>query len=338
MKFKSTALAFLSIAFLIGLVDFFSFSSRKESANVYPPEYDEETTSYRIKLFEYDHDINFCGEKVPLHSQDIYERFDHEILKNAYWHSEMLLFFKRAQKYFPVIEPILKKNNIPEDFKYLAIVESGLSNVVSPAGAKGFWQIMEATAKEKGLEVTNQVDERYHLEKSTQAACDYLNESYKIFGSWTLVAASYNMGMSGLSRRLEQQKVNSYYDLLLNSETARYVYRILAVKDIFKSPKKYGFNLFESGLYKPLKVSQIEVDSSILDLAEFASENGINYKILKIVNPWLRDNQLIVRGDNKYFIDIPVDNFFTFSGDSSIKDTIAIKTPMEVSKQDTIDD
>ena len=335
MKLKKIGIALLSCAILIGVIDFFSFSSREENNNVFPPQF-EETVSYRIKLFEYDHDINFCGEKVPLHSQDIYERFDYEILKNAYWHSEMLLYFKRARKYFPIIEPILKANKIPEDFKYLAIIESGLSNVTSPAGAKGFWQIMEATAIENGLEVSSQVDERYHLEKATQAACDYLNESYRRFNSWTLVAASYNMGMNGLERRLKQQEVSSYYDLLLNSETARYVFRILAVKDIFETPKKYGFNIFESGLYEPVKIRQVKVDSSIDDLAQFAKNEGINYKILKIVNPWLKNKELKVSGEKEYYIDIPEENFFTFSTDSVQQDSIASSAKKEVLEQDSI--
>jgi hypothetical protein len=335
MKLKKIGIALLSCAILIGVIDFFSFSSREESNNVFPPQF-EETVSYRIKLFEYDHDINFCGEKVPLHSQDIYERFDYEILKNAYWHSEMLLYFKRARKYFPVIEPILKANNIPEDFKYLAIIESGLTNVTSPAGAKGFWQIMEATAIEKGLEVNDQIDERNHLEKATLAACKYLKEAHRRFDSWTLVAASYNMGMNGLERRLKQQEVNSYYDLHLNSETARYVFRILAVKDIFENPKKYGFNIFESGLYEPIKFKQVKVNSTITDLSVFAKEQGINYKILKIVNPWLKNKELIISGGKEYYIDIPEDNFFTFSNDTAQTDSVVASSNKEVMQQDSI--
>ena len=258
-------------------------------------------------------DISFAGEVIPVEEFDIKESLDNEMLANAFWHSQMIRFIKRANRYFPIIEPILAKNNIPDDFKYLAVAESGLVNVVSPSKATGFWQFLNKTGKEYGLVINKEVDERYHLEKSTQAACDYLNESYKKFGSWTLVAASYNMGKGGLSRRLESQKVNSYYDLLLNSETARYVFRIAAIKTIMENPINYGFHLRKQDLYPPIPFTVEVCDTTITDLSQWALDKGINYKILKILNPWLRKPYLKNIEKNTYEIKIPEEGFRNFA-------------------------
>jgi hypothetical protein len=271
---------------IIGFLQIFTFSTKAVDSILQHQEF------YAAKAHKIRSDYNFCNEDVPTHSKDIKERLDREILKNSYWHSEMLIYYKRVGKYFPIIEPILKKHNIPDDFKYLAVIESGLSNAVSPAGARGFWQIMEKTAREFGLEVNKEVDERYHLIKATEAACKYLNASYKRFNSWTLVAASYNMGMGGVSKRLKQQKVNNYYDLLLNSETSRYVFRIVAIKDILSNPVNYGYNLKSENRYKKDDYKLVKNDSTILSLTDFAIENKINYKILKLGNPWLRRKKL----------------------------------------------
>ncbi|MCO4791240.1 MAG: lytic transglycosylase domain-containing protein, partial [Flavobacteriales bacterium] len=175
-----------------------------------------------VKPFPIPENLDFAGEALPLAEADVKEKLDREMLVNSYWQSNNLLMLKRSAKFFPIIEPILAKNGIPEDFKYLSLIESGLQNVVSPAGASGYWQIMKSTGLENGLEINKEVDERYHIEKSTQVACTYLNEAYERFGNWTLAAASYNMGMAGTARRLNEQGVDSYYDLLLNTETARY--------------------------------------------------------------------------------------------------------------------
>jgi len=249
--------------------------------------------------------LSFAGEEIPINSPEIWERLDKELLKNTYWQSNTMLFFKKANKYFPIIEPILKKNNIPDDFKYLALIESGLENVVSPAGAAGFWQFLKGTASEHGLEVNLAIDERYNLEKSTQIACEYLNDAYAKFGSWTMAAASYNMGKNGARRRIAEQGTNNYYNLHLNSETGRYVFRILAVKDIMKNPKKYGFMFREKDLYKMPVYKIIEVDSTITNLSDFAILNGINYKLLKQFNPWLRTSSLPDKSRKKYFLKIP---------------------------------
>ena len=242
---------------------------------------------------------------MPLENSDIWERYDKELLKNTYWQSNTLLLFKRAAKYFPIIEPILEKNNLPEDFKYLALIESGLENVTSPKGAKGFWQFLKSTATEFNLEVNSEVDERYHIQKSTQAACDFLNSAKDKFGSWTLAAAAYNMGKSGLLEQMNRQKSFSYYDLLLNNETSRYVFRILAIKEIIENPKKYGFQFRSEDLYKNIPTYLVMVDTTINSWADFSKDYGINYKILKLHNPWLRESYLKNKLNKKYFLEIP---------------------------------
>lgn len=254
-------------------------------------------------------EIDFAGEKTPLNISDVRERFDRELLVNANLDASTRLILKRANRAFPVIEPILKKYGVPDDFKYLAVIESGLVNVVSPAGARGVWQFMPETAKERGLEVNDIVDERYHLEKSTEAACNYLLSAKAKFGSWTLAAASYNGGFNGVNKQITFQGVDNYYDLLLTEETARYVFRILALKEIMQHPQQYNFVLQPSELYSTLPVKTVEVTSSIPDLAVFSKEQGINYKILKIHNPWLRDRKLDVAAGKKYILEIPLNGY-----------------------------
>lgn len=250
--------------------------------------------------------ISFAGENAPLFSDDIWERYDKEILKNVYWQSNTMLYLKRANKYFPIIEPILKQNNIPDDFKYLALIESGLENVVSPAGAAGFWQFMKGTAKDYGMEVNSEVDERYNLEISTLAACQYLQKSYNKFGNWTMAAASYNVGINGLSNRSKTQKSNNYYDLYLPNETSRYVFRILVVKEILENPTKYGFIFREKDLYNYPKTIKMELNKLNVNLPEYALEIGVNYKILKQYNPWLRSETLINKNGKTYTLTIPI--------------------------------
>jgi len=261
------------------------------------------------KEYKFPTELDFAGEKTPLNISDVRERFDRELLVNANLDATTKIIIKRANRAFPVIEPILKRNGIPDDFKYLAVIESGLVNVVSPAGARGVWQFMPDTGKERGLEVNDIVDERYHLEKSTEAACRYLNDAYKKFGSWTLAAASYNGGVGGVNKQITFQGVTNYYDLLLTDETARYVFRILALKEIMKHPVEYNFTIPATELYPILPVKKVEVTSSIPDLAVFSKEQGINYKILKIHNPWLRDRKLDVAAGKKYTLDIPLQGY-----------------------------
>jgi len=249
--------------------------------------------------------LKFANENIPESTFDVWERLDKELLKNIYWQSNTLLYFKRANKYFPIIEEILEKNNIPSDFKYLALIESGFEFKVSPSGAAGFWQIMKGTAREYGLEVNYAIDERYHLTKSTEVACKYLQKAYDKFGSWTLAAASYNMGINGVQRQVKKQNTNNYFNLYLNDETSRYVFRIIVIKEIIENPRKYGFVFRQNDLYSYPSVKQIRVDSTINNLYSFAQENDINYKILKRFNPWLRTSKLPDESRRVYYIDIP---------------------------------
>ena len=248
---------------------------------------------------------------MPLENPDIRERMDRELLVNTYWQSNGLLIFKRAHKYFPIIEPLLKKYGIPDDFKYLVVAESGLQNNRSPAGAAGFWHFMKGTGKEYGLEINEYVDERYNLELATKVAAEYLIKSKKRFGSWTLAAAAYNAGNAGISRQQKRQlSTKSYYDLLLNDETSRYLFRILAFKEILSNPEKYGFSFREQDLYENIPTYKVKVDTAVTNFASFAKEFDINYKILKIHNPWLRDNFLKNASRKEYYIEIPEKGYY----------------------------
>ena len=266
--------------------------------------YGEEPT-YKVYALELPDTLSFAGEKVPLNSPDLRERLDRELLVNTYWQSNMMLLLKRANKYFPTIEKILKEEGVPSDLKYLSVIESGLENVISPAGAKGFWQIMRTTGREYGLEVNSNVDERYHLAFSTRMAAKYLKKAKDKFGSWALAAASYNRGMSGIERNLNTQKVENYFDLRLGQETSRYVFRVLAVKEIIENPSKYGYVFDESDLYYSVPVRYHGLDTAISNLTTFARKMGVNYKILKIHNPWLLQNHLNNRSRKYYEIAIP---------------------------------
>jgi len=266
---------------------------------------------YNVYALNVPEDLNFSGELLPLNNPDILERMDRELLVNTYWQSNGLLMFKRANKYFPIIEPILKKYGIPDDFKYLAVIESGLTNAISPARATGFWQIMKATGKENGLEINANVDERYNLIKSTEVACKYLLKAKKRFGSWTLAAAAYNAGIHGISKRLKSQDVNTYYDLLLGQETGRYIFRIVALKEILNNPDKYGFNFRHKDLYNTVPTYTVSVDTAVTDFVAFSQKFGINYKLLKLHNPWLREPHLNNKSRKEYFIEIPKDGFYS---------------------------
>jgi len=269
------------------------------------------TNSYNVYALSVPEFLDFAGEALPLNNPDILERMDRELLVNTYWQSNGLLMFKRAAKYFPIIEPILKKHGVPDDFKYLAVIESGLTNAVSPAGARGVWQIMPTTGRENGLEINSNVDERYHLEMSTEVACKYLLKAKEQLGSWTLAAAAYNAGKAGVSRRLKEQGVTDYYDLLLGEETGRYLFRIVALKEILNHPNKYGFNFSEDDLYTTVPTYKVEVDTAVADFSKFAKRFGINYKILKLHNPWLREPHLNNKSGKLYSLDIPQEGVYS---------------------------
>lgn len=294
---------------LVSSLFIFSTEKENETETINTTDTDNEkntSESYQIKALKIPSNLNFAGEPVPIEKEDIKERIDRELLVNTYWQSNGLLLFKRAHKYFPIIEPILKKNGIPNDFKYLAVIESGLQNVTSPAGARGIWQIMKNTARENGLEVNANVDERYNLEKATQVACDYLKKAKERFGNWTLAAAAYNAGNAGISRRMNSQLVDNYYDLLLPDETQRYVPRMVAMKEILSNPTKYGFIFENNDLYNFEATKTVKVDTVITDIARFSKDMGINYKTLKLHNPWLRENKLNNASRRAYDIKIPL--------------------------------
>ena len=268
-------------------------------------ELEADRASYTVYGVEIPDQVSFAGEPVPLDLFDVRESLDRELLSNTYFHSQTIRLIKMANRYFPQIEPVLKKHLIPDDFKYLALAESGLTQAVSPASAVGFWQLMKGTALEYGLEVGTEVDERYHVVKSTEVACQYLIDSYKKYGNWTMTAASYNAGRRGVDRQIERQKKENYYDLLLNEETARYLYRVVAFKLIFEDPAAYGFTISKKELYPEIPVQRLRVDSSVSDFADFAAAYDCNYKILKYLNPWLRDISLSNPSQKSYEILVP---------------------------------
>jgi len=260
---------------------------------------------YRIIDPEVPGYLVFAGERIPTENYEVKERIEREFIVNTYWHSATMLAIKRANRWFPVIEPILKAHNIPDDFKYLCVAESYLRNVISPAGATGFWQFMKEAGKKYGLEIRSQIDERYNLGKATVAACNYLKDAYEMFGTWTMAAASYNMGTNGAGNQMHRQKTSNYYNLVLNEETSRYIARIVGLKYIMQNPAKYGFDLKPEELYHPLKYYEVNLDSSVTDFADFAALYDINYKILKMYNPWLRDNYLNNDAGKNYKIKLP---------------------------------
>ena len=250
-------------------------------------------------------DVTFAGEKMPLDNFDTRESLERELLTNAYRHSSTILIIKRANRYLPVIEKILKENDIPDDFKYLVAAESEYSNMVSPAGATGFWQIMPETGKEEGMEINNEVDERYNIEKSTQFACDYFKKSYEKYGNWTLAAASYDGGRAAIDEQIAIQHQNNYYDLLLSDETARYIFRVVAYKLVITNPGNFGFGIGKSDLYPELDYYEVKVDTAVTSFSDFAGQFGTNYKLLKFLNPWLRKPYLTAKPNKVYLIKIP---------------------------------
>ncbi|PSK92746.1 lytic transglycosylase domain-containing protein [Taibaiella chishuiensis] len=249
--------------------------------------------------------MSFAGEKVPLDRWEIRERLDRELLMNYYMHGSTLYILKLSSRVFPAIEKQLKENGLPDDFKYLCVAESSLQNPTSPAGAVGYWQFMRETGTRYGLEITDEIDERYHLEKSTNAACRYLKDAYGKFGNWTAAAASYNCGMGGFSNQSTFQMAGNYYDLLLPEETNRYVFRILALKQLISNAPKYGFVVPESDGYQPVPTRSMTITQSVANLAQFAIDQGTTYKMLKILNPWLRDRKLTVKEGKSYTIQLP---------------------------------
>jgi len=302
---KTVLTAFVLISTIIIILSiaqgFKGFSNSPESRH---PGLD---TVYSIQSFKLPDNVTFAGEKMPLDNFDTRESLEREILISAYRHSSTILIIKRANRFLPLIEKILKKYNIPDDFKYLVAAESEYSNMISPAGATGFWQIMSETGREEGMEINTVVDERYDVEKSTRFACEYFLKSYERYGNWTLTAASYNGGRAGIDEQIFIQHQNNYYDLLLSEETARYIFRAVAYKLVISDPESFGFNIGKDDLYPELKFYEVKVDSVITNFSSFAEKFGTNYKMLKFLNPWLRKPYLTPRPNKEYMIKIPAE-------------------------------
>jgi len=315
--FKNKTLIFVSIiilSFISGCVFLHNSSAQKQgepvsSQNLQPDFY--------FTPPQLPDKISFAGEQVPLENFDVRESLDRELLVCANFHSQTLLLLKKLPRYFQIIEPILKKNSIPNDFKYLAMAESNfVDKAMSPVGALGIWQFMKGAGLANGLEINNEVDERFNIEKATQAACNYLNESYRRYGNWTMVAASYNAGMNGIDRQIEVQDSKNYYDLSLNEETGRYIFRILALKLVMNNPEKYGFRVEEKDKYPIIPTKCVEIRGSISNLVSFAHSQHINYKILRYFNPWLRQPELKNPKNKKYLIKIPQPGYREYSNNN----------------------
>jgi len=323
----------LLLAMVAGLVFKLTTASKYTDDSEYLEQF---WKNYQVYAIPFPDDLYFAGEKVPMYDFEVRERVDRELLVNTYFQSASILHFKKAARWFPAIEKILKEQGIPDDFKYIAVIESGLSNTVSPAGAVGFWQIMKNTGIELGLQVDEEIDERYDPIKSTYAACRYFKKAYKEFGSWTMVAASYNMGMGGLRRQATQQGQEDYHALFLNTETSRYVPRLLAVKQIMENPRQFGYHFKAKHLYKPFKTNRVEVDKEVADLAAFAKEQGISYKHLKVFNPWIRKTYLPApAAGTKHVIEIPDKSVFDEQSELKSEYKVVLPEVQQIEKKAT---
>ncbi|MFO0359358.1 MAG: lytic transglycosylase domain-containing protein [Flavobacteriales bacterium] len=288
-----------------GVVSLVAFDSNKRDVKADREYLQHVSENYRIYALPLPESADFCAESAPLQMWDVAEKLDRELLVNSYWHSNTLLAIKRSARWFPLIEKVLKEEGVPDDFKYLALVESNFTNATSPAGAVGYWQFLAETATEFGLEVNDEVDERYHVEKSTRAACKYFKQAYNKLGSWSLAAASYNMGMLGVQKQMDRQKQNNYYELLLNEETSRYVFRILSMKEIVNNTDKYGFVIRPSDIYAPIDSKEVTITGAVEDFAIWCQEYGVSYKDFKLLNPWLRQAYLKNKSGKTYVVKIP---------------------------------
>ncbi|MBR9921850.1 MAG: transglycosylase SLT domain-containing protein [Bacteroidetes bacterium] len=292
---KKIFTAYLSL--LAGFLTFLLFYSGTQQGSDPGAKYDSRMMDGKlpqvIRSIDLDKDFSFAGEKLPLDNFDVRERLDRELSVNSYWHSSTLLNLKQSARFFPAIEKILKEQGVPDDFKYLAVAESSLRPVTSPSGAKGFWQFLKEVGKSYGLTITSEVDERYHVEKATLAACKMLKDYKERFGNWTFAAAGYNMGSTSLAREIGNQKADTYYDMNLSEETMRYIFRIVALKEILNDPESFGFYLEEEDYYTPLDdYSVVMVEEPVDSWGEFAKEYGTTYRMLKVYNPWMRSYKL----------------------------------------------
>ncbi|RFC55521.1 lytic transglycosylase domain-containing protein [Brumimicrobium aurantiacum] len=300
---KRTFLAFITLSFLLAACENEPVDVAKE-----PIKLTKENVENHFVLPKIPEQMTFAGQVISFKDLDLKERLDNELVVNNFWHSNTIMMMKRSSRWLPMMKRIFKEEGVPEDLVYISVIESGLKNVTSPRGAKGFWQFMEPTAKELGLTINHQMDERYHVEKSTRAACTYLKKSHERFDDWILAAASYNLGMFGIADNLERQGVNNFFDLSLNSETARYIFRMLAIKLVFENPNNYGFYLNEENYYPAYQTQEVVVDSTIANLYNWSIEQGITIKILRKLNPWIRGRDFIVEEGESFTFKIPENN------------------------------
>ena len=301
---KKLAIAAIVLASLALAGEAFIFATRKEESEAVHQR--AIRADYRVYAPSIPDTLSFAGERVPLNQYYVRESLDRELVSNMYYQSSTLFNIKRATRVFPTIERILREQGVPEDMKYLCVIESGLQCVTSPAGAQGWWQFMKTTGQKYGLEVGDDIDMRNHLEASTVAACKYLKDLKRRFGSWTAAAAAYNCGESGLNKRLVAQRQDSYYELLLNQETQRYVYRILALKLIMQHPQDYGFYVRRCDTYPEVPTTEVDLTGQEVDLVDFARDHGTTYKVLRMLNPWLTSSTLKNKAGKTYKVKIPV--------------------------------
>lgn len=287
----------------------FAFSSKKispQTAAASITGFGGNNSGRVVRAFDLNKQFDFAGERYPTENADVYERLDREILINAYMQSTTIMNIKLAMRYFPIIEPILAEEGVPDDFKYLAVAESTLRNLTSVAGAKGVWQFMRPTALNYGLEVNDEIDERYHIEKVTHTACRHLKDDYKRFGSWLLAAAAYNEGAPRLTKEIGEQRAKNYFDLNLNEETSRYVFRIMAIKEIMKNPTEYDFFIEDNQLYQRFAPCQeVIITDAVPNWGDFAARYNINYRTLKVYNPWIMSAGLTNKLKKTYVVKIP---------------------------------
>jgi membrane-bound lytic murein transglycosylase D len=297
-KHHKVVIAFWSIVFILAIASLLDYFISQKIFNA------ENKSYYKVFNVRVPKELFFASTKVPVHDEVVRKALAREMIKNTYWKQQARTLQYRTNKWFPVIEPILKKYHVPDDFKYIAVVESHLTNVESPRGAVGFWQIIRSTGESYGLEINEHVDERLHVVKSTVVACQYFVNSYNELNDWVLVAASYNKGVGGIRSQLTRQKKNNYYKLKLNKETGTYVYKIIAMKELISMPKVYGLNVAFKHIDRRTATKKITIDSSINDLRMFALERAIDYERFKELNPWLKSNQLPNEAGKKYTIEL----------------------------------
>ncbi len=304
----SKEIRFMVLGVVIGGLFVFTMSQMKTEPDpvpeILPPK--EKANNGLITGYELPHEMEFAGEYVPLFRNDVREKLEREIQVNAFWHSNSVILIKRTNRWLPTIDSILIANDVPTDFKYLAVAESGLSNVVSPSKAEGFWQFLKGTARDFGLIVNREIDQRYDPVLATVAATRYLKKAHEKFGSWTMVAASYNLGMNATAQIIEKQRPETYYDMHMSEEPSRYVFRILALKNMLQNQEQFGFTVDEEDRYELESFERISITHTIADLHDFASEQNTTYYHLRRLNPWIRDYRLTLKPGQKLEIKIPV--------------------------------